>query len=67
MVPRCQEVADFAAETDPSLCLPFSITGTEVNGLPVTHNKDVQWTRAMKYLVTDVKWLLSWASRMIDD
>jgi len=42
--------------------LPYAIEGDRVGGLTVKlmFNKDARWSRALKYLLTDLKWCLSW-------
>lgn len=42
---------------------PSPAGGEKIAELHVTLGKDVQWTRAMKCLLTDIKWLLAWAFR----
>lgn len=63
-----KEFAMFAAQRD-SLAgrrqvfeLPYSIEGTEVGGLTIKlmFNKDARWTKALKYMLTDLKWCLEW-------
>jgi beclin 1 len=61
------ELGAFAEASDRSFRLPYAIaaTGDRVGGdLNVTVGKDVPWTRAMKLVVTNVKWLVSWSFRM---
>ncbi len=58
-----QELAAFVAEKDPSLKLPYVIADFKIAGIPVAYEKkEVAWTRAMKYLLTNLKWILSWAT-----
>lgn len=61
------ELGAFAEASDRSFRLPYAIaaSGDRVGGdLHVTVGKDVPWTRAMKLVVTNVKWLVSWSFRM---
>jgi len=61
------ELGAFAEASDRSFRLPYAIaaSGDRVGGdLNVTVGKDVPWTRAMKLVVTNVKWLVSWSFRM---
>jgi beclin len=61
------ELGAFAEASDRSFRLPYAIaaSGDRVAGdLNVTVGKDVPWTRAMKLVVTNVKWLVSWSFRM---
>jgi hypothetical protein len=57
-----QELAAFVSERDPSLRLPYVVADGKVHGVPVVFDKEAVWTRAMKYLLTDLKWILSWAT-----
>ena len=54
---------EFATNNDRSLQLPYRVTDSRVNDLSVDFDRPIVWTRAMKCLLTDVKWLLSWATR----
>ncbi len=56
-----QELASFVAEKDPSVRLPYEVIDGKVNGLPIVFDKELVWTRAMKYLLTNLKWILSWS------
>jgi beclin 1 len=58
-----QDLIDFATSNDPSLQLPYKITESRVHDLPVDMDRPVLWTRAMKYMLTNLKWLLVWASK----
>ena len=65
-----QEFAEFARGADLAdpapgvapLELPYAVEGDRVGGLTVKlmFNKDARWSRALKYLLTDLKWCLSW-------
>lgn len=58
-----QELSDFATGNDPSLQLPYKITEVKVADITVDLDKPLQWTRAMKFMLTNLKWLLSWACK----
>lgn len=57
------ELGGWAERTDRSFCLPYAITGdgSKVGDLAVTMGKDIPWTRAMKLLATNLKWIVAWA------
>jgi beclin len=59
-----QEFATFARNLDPSVAcdLPYGIEGDKIGGLTIKllFNKDVKWTKALKYMLTDLKWCLKW-------
>lgn len=53
------EFADFLKLSDQSVVLPHRIDKSTIAGLPLhfSFNTGERWTRAMKYLLTDLKWL----------
>ncbi|CAL8467088.1 g6624 [Coccomyxa elongata] len=65
-----KEFAEFAGARDAAeavpgrtpLELPYAIDGDRIGGLTVklTFNKDSRWTKAMKYMLTNLKWCASW-------
>jgi beclin 1 len=59
------ELGAFAESADRSFRLPYAISpsGDKVADLPTTFGKDVQWTRAMKLVATNLKWLVAWSFR----
>ncbi len=71
-----QEFAEYArgadlADPTPGVApleLPYAVEGDRVGGLTVKlmFNKDARWSRALKYLLTDLKWCLSWAVARLD-
>lgn len=72
MLTRCttlvQEFAEFAAQHDSMsghrsiFELPYAIDGDKVGGrsIKLMFNKDERWTRALKYMLTDLKSCLEW-------
>ena len=44
--------------------LPFAVDGDKVGDLTVrlTLGRDSRWTKALKYLLVDLKWCLAWAN-----
>lgn len=63
-----QEFAEFAAQRDSAsgyrqiFELPYAIDGDKVGGrsIKLMFNKDERWTKALKYMLTDLKWCLEW-------
>ncbi len=63
-----QEFAEFAAQRDSvsgyrqMFELPYAIEGDKVGGrsIKLMFNKDERWTKALKYMLTDLKWCLEW-------
>ncbi len=43
-------------EKEPSIRLPYVVADFKVHGIPIVFDKEMQWTRAMKYLLTNLKW-----------
>ena len=60
-----QEVCDHVNQTDPGFEVPYVIDKERVGGLNIkTHfNNDVQWTKALKYMLIDLKMLLAWVNK----
>jgi len=70
---RCvAEAEETAQERDRTIALPHSIDASvrgemTISGLPIAYGPDgEQWTRAMKYLLTDIKWLVAFATKHVD-
>ncbi len=62
------EVGDHVQEHDPTLRLPYHIKEKEgtVGGLSVAlGNSYEDWTRALKYMLTDLKWIAAWAAKYL--
>ncbi|RLN97335.1 hypothetical protein BBJ28_00003432 [Nothophytophthora sp. Chile5] len=52
-----------AMKEEPSLKFPYKVERGKIGGLPISLGNDEQWTRALKYLLTHLKWLLAWISK----
>lgn len=62
------ELGQFVMRQDPSLQLPYEIKVEDscIQGLPVTVGNDGEvWTKALKFLLTDIKWVVAWAAKHI--
>jgi beclin len=57
-----QELMEFAMNKDQSLAIPYRIADGKINDVTVDVERPVTWTRAMKYLLTNLKWLTAWAA-----
>lgn len=59
------ELGTYAETNDKSFRLPYTISpnGDKVGDLPILFGKDIPWTRAMKLIATNIKWLIAWAFR----
>ena len=72
---RClKDAADVAASRDQTISLPYDVLipvgrgDITIGGLPISYDVatgDV-WTRAMKYLLTNLKWLQAFAAKNVD-
>jgi beclin 1 len=60
-----KQLTDYAEERDKSLRLPYRINKDKIGELSirVQFNTDEQWTKALKYMLTNMKWILVFASR----
>ena len=62
------EVGEHVQEHDPTLRLPYDIKEHEgtIGGLPVALGSSLEdWTRALKYMMTDLKWIAAWAAKYL--
>ena len=63
------DAAQYVAEQDRTMQLPHPLTvdkhGSMTVGGLVTgfHSNDEEWTRAMKYFLTDLKWVVAWVAK----
>lgn len=61
-----QELCDFVQAYDPAITIPYIIEAKEskIGGIPFTFADDLEtWTRSMKYMLTNVKWIVVWFSK----
>lgn len=63
------EMGEYVKKHDPTLCLPYNIAITSadvtVHGLNLLLGKDDDeaWTKALKFLLSDVKWIIAWYTK----
>ncbi len=59
------EVGAAIEAADPAFSLPYPISASneKVGGLPIAFGKDVQWTRALRLIATNLKWIVAWAAK----
>jgi beclin 1 len=61
-----QELADYTRSKDPTLSLPYVINVAEgkIHDHAVNLGADDEtWTRALKFLLADIKWILAWGAK----
>eukprot|EP01041_Mallomonas_annulata_P010607 gene10607-22145_t len=62
-----KELGDYIMERDPTLQLPYVIQTDKntINDLSIilTNGDEEIWTKALKYVLTDVKWIIAWATK----
>lgn len=67
-----REFGEFAENSDPTLRLPYHIEGDRIGVLnkpdkwyPIKRRfeSDEKWTNALKYMLTNLKWLVAWICR----
>lgn len=60
-----KQLIDFAEDRDKSLRFPYRINKDKIGELSIRlqFNQDELWTKALKYMLTDMKWILVFASR----
>lgn len=59
------ELGEYVMHSDPTLQLPYKISGEgKINNNSIMYSSDEeQWTRALKYMLTDVKWIIAWSTK----
>ena len=64
-VAAISEVSAAIEAADPAFSLPYPISSSseKVGGLPIAFGKDVQWTRALRLIATDLKWIVAWVAK----
>ncbi|KAK4521818.1 uncharacterized protein ATC70_004355 [Mucor velutinosus] len=60
-----KQLTDYAEDRDKSLRLPYRINKDKIGDLSIRiqFNQDELWTKALKYMLTNMKWILVFASR----
>ncbi|KAI8996809.1 autophagy protein Apg6-domain-containing protein [Pilobolus umbonatus] len=60
-----KQLTDFAEEKDKSLRLPYRINKDRIGDLSIRlqFNQEEHWTKALKYMLTNMKWILVFTSR----
>lgn len=48
---------------EPTMKFPYKIQRGKINDLPISLGNDEQWTKALKCMLTHLKWLLAWISK----
>jgi beclin 1 len=60
------ELGEYTKNKDPTLALPYAINlaeGKIHDQVVFWGTDDEAWTRALKYLLTDIKWLVAWCTK----
>lgn len=60
------ELGALVMEHDPTLQLPYSISAAEgkIHNHSIALSADEeQWTRALKYMLSDIKWIIAWSTK----
>eukprot|EP00742_Colponemidia_sp_Colp-10_P005050 GILJ01005396.1.p1 GENE.GILJ01005396.1~~GILJ01005396.1.p1 ORF type:complete len:418 (+),score=76.93 GILJ01005396.1:143-1255(+) len=60
-----KELGEFAEGLDAGFRLPYKIDGDKIADVSIKlqFNQDEKWTKALKYMLTSLKWLLAWCTR----
>jgi beclin 1 len=61
-----KQLTDYAEEKDKSLRLPYRISKDKIGDLSIRlqFNQDELWTKALRYMLINMKWILVFASRV---
>lgn len=60
------ELGEYTRARDPTLALPYSISVSEgkvSDQIVLFGAEEEMWTRALKFLLTDIKWIIAWATK----
>ena len=60
------DIGDHISNHDPTIQMPYemNISEAKINGHSIHYNSDdEQWTRACKYLLTNIKWMIAWSAK----
>jgi beclin 1 len=65
-----EELGDHVKSLDPTLTLPYVIVSSsgdgKINDIPISYGSDEeQWTKALKYTLTCIKWIIAWSTKHI--
>lgn len=57
-----QEFADWIASQDNTFEMPYAVDQDKVAGMSIRlqFNSDTKWTKALKYMLANLKYCLSW-------
>jgi len=59
-----QQLITIAESKDKNLKLPYKIEGDKIGGYSIrTQFNDTEWTKALKCLLTNLKWFIAWISQ----
>jgi beclin len=67
-----KEAAEAVEKLDRTIAIPHKIEKTPkaefiIGGLSISYGTDgEQWTRSMKYMLTDIKWLVAYSTKHVD-
>jgi len=61
-----KELGDYAETTDKNFHLPYRMDKEKIGevSIKIQFNPDETWTKALKYMLTNLKWLLAWMSKI---
>ena len=60
------DIGDHISNHDPTIQMPYEINTNElkINGHSIHYNNDdEEWTKACKYLLTNIKWTIAWSAK----
>lgn len=52
-----------AMREEPALRFPYKMSRGKIGDLPISLGNDEQWSKALKYMLTHLKWLLAWVAK----
>jgi beclin 1 len=52
-----------AMREEPTLKFPYKISRGKIGDMSISLGNDEEWTKALKYMLTHLKWLLAWVAK----
>lgn len=63
-----EELGEYIIAQDPTLQFPYKINATEGkvnNHCILLYTEDEQWTRGLKFMLSNIKWVIAWSAKHV--
>jgi beclin 1 len=58
-----QELGNYAESLDRASQLPYAVDKDKIGGLSIKYGREDAWTKALKFLLTNLKFMLAWVTK----